>query len=100
MRWRIRWQGYRVSASRLAESNFRYTQVPVTLRSALVTIAGALAGALSGTPRSRFLCAAFRQVSPQYRAVERRGVNPSPQLGQSAVLAGAFMMPRHRRSER
>ncbi len=24
----IKWQGYRVSASRLAESNFRYTQVP------------------------------------------------------------------------
>src|SRR5258708_407662 len=35
MMWRIsrsnsiiKWQGYRVSASRLAESNFRYTQVP------------------------------------------------------------------------
>jgi hypothetical protein len=66
----------------------RVCGVPVTLRSAPVTAAGALVGALSGNPRSRFLCAAFRQASPQYRAVERRGVNPSPQVGQSAVLAG------------
>ena len=28
----IRWQDYRVSASRLAESNFRYTQVWLHLR--------------------------------------------------------------------
>src|SRR5262249_22669534 len=28
----IKWQGYRVSASRLAESNFRYTQPPIRSR--------------------------------------------------------------------
>src|SRR5262249_21157352 len=49
----IKWQGYRVSASRLAESNFRYTQVRFQ--------AGADAFLVGGAPRTwshrRWRCA-------------------------------------------
>src|SRR5262249_19882675 len=37
----IKWQGYRVSASRLAESNFRYTQSPIAFQLRLPSAAQA-----------------------------------------------------------
>src|SRR5262249_35544117 len=62
----------------------------VTLRTASWLTPGRVAGTLTGVPRSRARCAAFRQRGLQNRAVDRRGVNGTLQAAQMA-LAGAII---------
>jgi hypothetical protein len=74
----IRWQDYRVSASRLAESNFRYTQVEYTAEVEQVDEAtyqphdadywrklsiGPCRWGMAGLPSSRFRMAASGDLS-------------------------------------
>src|SRR5215472_7589850 len=49
----IKWQGYRVSPSRLAESNFRYTQAAVDYTGAQAVAVPVLASAMGNTVTRR-----------------------------------------------
>jgi len=67
----------------------------VTLRTASGATPGRVAGTLTGIPRSRARCVAFRHRGLQKRAVERRGLNCRPQAEQAML-----MMPPRERSRR
>src|SRR5262249_15336237 len=58
----------------------------VTLRTASGATLGRVTAALTEVPRSRARCVAFRQRELQKRAVERCGLNCTPQAEQAILM--------------
>src|SRR5262249_46042662 len=63
------------------------SMVAVTLRTASAATLGRFTATLTGVPRSRVRCAAFRQRGLQKRAVDRCSLNCAPQAAHSVGLA-------------